>query len=60
MTTTVVSMEKTIARLREDGCTCPIWVGGAVLTQDIAKDIGADYYTEDAMAAVKLLEEIIS
>ena len=59
MTTTVVSMEKTIIRLREDGCTCPIWVGGAVLTEDIAQDIGADYYTEDAMATVTLLEKII-
>lgn len=60
MTTTVVSMEKTIQKLKEDGCNCPIWVGGAVLTEDIAKDIGADYYTEDAMASVNLLEQIIS
>lgn len=59
MTTTVVSMEKTIQRLREEDCTCPIWVGGAVLTEDIAKNIGADYYAEDAMASVALLERII-
>ena len=32
---------------------------GAVLTEDIAQDIGADYYTEDAMATVTLLEKII-
>lgn len=59
MTTTVVSMEKTIQRLREENCTCPIWVGGAVLTEDIAKNIGADYYAEDAMASVALLEKLI-
>lgn len=59
MTTTVASMEKTIIRLKEEGCTCPIWVGGAVLTEDIAKDIGADYYAEDAMASVALLETIV-
>ena len=59
MTTTVVSMEKTIQRLRKEQCTCPIWVGGAVLTEDIAKNIGADYYAEDAMASVALLEKII-
>lgn len=59
MTTTVVSMEKTIQRLREENCTCPIWVGGAVLTEDIAKNIGADYYAEDAMASVALLEKMI-
>ena len=41
------------------GCTCPIWVGGAVLTEDIAKNIGADYYAEDAMASVALLEKLL-
>lgn len=59
MTTTVVSMEKTIKALKAAGCEAPVWVGGAVLTEDIAKDIGADYYTEDAMASVNLLEKII-
>ncbi|MBS7007007.1 homocysteine S-methyltransferase family protein [Anaerostipes sp.] len=59
MTTTVLSMEMTIQRLREEQCTCPIWVGGAVLTEDIAKNIGADYYAEDAMASVAILEKII-
>lgn len=58
MTTTVVSMERTIKALKEAGCEAPIWVGGAVLTEDIAKNIGADYYAEDAMASVTLLEEI--
>lgn len=59
MTTTVASMEKTIRALKEDGCRAPVWVGGAVLTEDIAADIGADYYTEDAMASVNLLEKIL-
>ena len=59
MTTTVVNMKKTIEALRKINCKCPIWVGGAVLTQDIANEIGADYYTEDAMASVNLLNEII-
>lgn len=59
MTTTVASMERTIQALHEAGCNKPIWVGGAVVTEDIAKNIGADYYTEDAMAAVNLLESIL-
>ena len=59
MATTVANMEKTIQALKEVGCTCPIWVGGAVLTSDIAKEIGADYYCEDAMASVNLLNKII-
>lgn len=59
MTTTVASMERTITALHEADCNEPIWVGGAVVTEDIAQNIGADYYTEDAMAAVNLLEGIL-
>lgn len=59
MTTTVVSMEETITLLKKQAKMCPIFVGGAVLTEDIADDINADYYTKDAMAAVNLLNSII-
>ena len=59
MTTTVVSMEETITLLKNQANMCPIFVGGAVLTDDIASDINADYYTKDAMAAVNLLNKII-
>lgn len=53
-------LERTIKALHEAGCSEPIWVGGgAVVTEDIAHNIGADYYTEDAMAAVNLLENEI-
>lgn len=59
MTTTVVNMQKTIEALHQAGCDCPIWVGGAVLTQEIADEIGADYYSEDAMASVTLLNQLL-
>ena len=59
MTTTVVNMKRTIEALHNDGCEVPIWVGGAVLTQDIADEIGADYYSEDAMASVTLLISLL-
>lgn len=59
MTTTVVSMQETIELLKQEQDICPIFVGGAVLSQDIADDIHADYYTKDAMASVNLLNEII-
>lgn len=59
MTTTVVNMKRTIDALHEAGCLCPIWVGGAVLTQEIADEIGADYYSEDAMASVALLNKVL-
>ena len=52
MTTTLGSMEKTISLLRENGCTCPVMVGGAVLTPEYAEQIGADYYAKDAKQAV--------
>lgn len=52
-------MEETITLLKQEENMCPIFVGGAVLTEDIAQDIHADYYTKDAMAAVNLLNEIV-
>ena len=48
MTTTLKSMEETIAALREAGLDCRVMVGGAVLTPDYARQIGADYYARDA------------
>lgn len=59
MTTTVINMKKTIEALHNAQCQCPIWVGGAVLTKEIAKDIGADYYCEDAMSSVTLLNQLL-
>ncbi len=54
MTTTVVNMEKTIKALRENGLDCVVAVGGAVLTEAYAKDIGADHYCKDAMDTVRV------
>lgn len=59
MTTTVLNMKKTIEELRKIKDVCPIWVGGAVLNPEFAIEIGADYYTKDAMESVELLEKII-
>lgn len=59
MTTTVISMQETIELLKQEKDICPIFVGGAVLSQDIADDIHADYYTKDAMASVNLLNHLI-
>jgi len=59
MTTTVPSMERTIAMLKKDAPWCKTIVGGAVLTQAYADKIGADYYAKDAMEAVRIAENII-
>lgn len=52
MTTTVVSMEETIKQLREKAPFCRVMVGGAVLNQEYADMIGADFYGRDAMQSV--------
>ena len=53
MTTTVPAMEETIRQLREKAPGVKVVVGGAVLTQEYADSIGADYYAKDAMATVR-------
>lgn len=58
MTTTLVSMEKTIELLHEHKVDCKIVVGGAVLTPEYAKQIGADYYAKDAMDTVAAAREV--
>lgn len=58
MTTTVVSMEETIRLLREKAPHCKVMVGGAVLNQDYADMIGADFYGKDAMQSVYYAQSI--
>lgn len=60
MTTTVVSMEDTIKLLREKCPWCKIMVGGAVLTQEYADMIGADFYGKDAMQSVYYAESLFN
>ena len=58
MTTTVVSMEETIRLLRESVPGCKVMVGGAVLNQDYADMIGADFYGKDAMQSVHYAQSL--
>jgi 5-methyltetrahydrofolate--homocysteine methyltransferase len=58
MTTTVSNMAKTIRAIRETNRDVKIMAGGAVLTGDYAKKIGADYYVKDAMAAVAVAKHL--
>lgn len=53
MTTTVANMKETIDLLHRETPTVKIMVGGAVLTQEYADMIGADFYGADAMASVR-------
>ena len=58
MTTTVVNMEETIKQLRAAKPDCKVVVGGAVLTQEYADEIGADCYAKDAMATVRYADSV--
>ena len=60
MTTTVPSMEETIRQLQKAAPETKVMVGGAVLTEDYAKTIGADRYCRDAMASVNYAESLFS
>ena len=59
MTTTVASMKETIEKLK---ASCPdvrVIVGGAVLTPDLAKYTGADFYARDAMEGVRIVTKLL-
>jgi 5-methyltetrahydrofolate--homocysteine methyltransferase len=58
MTTTVVNMEETIRQLREKKPDTKIVVGGAVMTQEYADQIGADCYGKDAMTTVRFCDQV--
>lgn len=58
MTTTVVNMQATIELLKKQ-TDCKVMVGGAVLTQDYADEIGADFYSPDAMGSVAYAERVL-
>ena len=59
MTTTVASMAETIAALRRSGYEGKIMVGGAVLTEDYATQIGADFYAKDAKQGADIAKKVL-
>ena len=58
MTTTVGAMAETIRALKAAGLACRTVVGGAVVTQEYADSIGADFYAKDAMRTVRIAESL--
>ena len=59
MTTTMLRMKDVIAKVRELGCKSRVIIGGAVITQSYADEIGADGYSKDAAQAVELVDRLI-
>lgn len=62
LTTTMPNMESCIEKLKERGLRDKyiVMVGGAPVTAEFAKQIGADYYTEDAASAAELAKQIMN
>ena len=60
MTTTVGAMAETVRQLKEADPSISTFVGGAVVTDEYARSIGATYYTKDAMASVRLAKSFFN
>ena len=60
MTTTVENMRETVKQLKEKCPYCKVMVGGAVLTEEYAAEIGADKYCKDANKSAKYAEEVFA
>jgi len=60
MTTTMMEMKKVTALAHEKVPGCKVIIGGAVITQGFADEIGADGYSKDAQEAVMLVEKLLA
>ena len=59
MTTTMKNMGVTIQALRAAGAHCKVMVGGAVLTPEYARMVGADYYASDATESARIAAQVL-
>lgn len=60
MTTTMVEMKQVVLQAKKAGLRAKIIIGGAVITESYAKEIGADGYACDAQSAVTLVNDLLS
>lgn len=58
MTTTMQEMKNVIDLAKKEGLSARVMIGGAVITQEYADEIGADGYSKDAADAVKLAQKL--
>lgn len=59
MTTTMVEMKRVVQEVKQQGLKVKVIIGGAVITESYAKEIGADGYSEDAQSAVALVKKLM-
>ena len=60
MTTTMKEMKNVVDLAHEEGLDSKIIIGGAVVTEDYAQEIGADGYSSDAADAVRVVKQILN
>jgi 5-methyltetrahydrofolate--homocysteine methyltransferase len=60
LTTTMPAMKDTVAKLRDAGIEVKVMIGGAPVTEDYAREIGADGYAADAASAVDKARELVA
>jgi 5-methyltetrahydrofolate--homocysteine methyltransferase len=58
MTTTAPKIQETIEKVKDEGISLPVIVGGASLNEELARELGADFYAKNATDAVKVLEKL--
>ena len=59
MTTTMMEMKKVVDMVHEQNLSCKVLIGGAVITQSFADEIGADGYAEDAQDTVRVVGRLL-
>lgn len=59
MTTTMMRMKDVVEYAKEQNCSAKIIIGGAVITQGFADEIGADGYSKDAAEACRVVERLL-
>jgi methylmalonyl-CoA mutase cobalamin-binding domain/chain len=60
LTTTMVNMEKIVKDIREQVPGTLVLIGGAPVTNDFCKKIGADFYSPDPQGAVEFLNKKVA
>jgi len=55
----MIEMKNVVAKAKAEGLKAKIIIGGAVVTEDYAREIGADGYSENAQAAVALVDRLM-
>lgn len=60
MTTTMMQMKEVVDKVRAENLDTKVIIGGAVITQSFADEIGADGYSKDAQEAVGLVKNLLA